>query len=252
MADNWSDYLWGSDDQRLRDLDEQQRQLDAAKQSPDWQALRRMAYKGVPDVDFDPRQAMYRVPTPDGGAVGDTLHPRRSSDAAEDGAAAMDYALQMGTRLRDTGIRAAQELSKGNYADSLGLAARAVPAAFYPPAAAGTYGAEDDWREHARKIGVPEASIMAIDWGTDPEMWLTAPVSGPAAFVVPALPFAAAKAVRSAGRVDDVIGALGRGAGRLRYGPGAQTELVDQYGEVIRRLRNSPSAQPMRLEYVRP
>ena len=245
MADTWGDYLWGSGEQRLADLERQRQQFDAAKASPQFQALRRLAHTGA-DVDFDPRQALLDVPTPDGGMVRDTLHPSRTSDAAADEYAAIRYVTEMGSRPRDTLIRAAQEATAGNAGNALSLVARAPAATLYPPAAAGIPGAPDDWREHARRQGVPEASITAIDFGTDPEMWLTAPVSGPAAFVLPAIPFAAARAAgRMGSRADDVLRAIGRQADQLRYGAGAKTDLIDSSGEVIRRLRNSP-------EYARP
>lgn len=211
MADTWSEYLFGSPERRQADIEYQQRQFDAARSSPEYQALRRMAYKG--DPDFDPRIDMMHVPTPDGGAVLDTLYPRRSSQAFDDEKAAYDYAMQMGMRLRDTALRGAQELVAGNPLKAAGYGMRAPLAALYPPAASGTPGSPDDWRENARRQGVSEGYIQAFDIGTDPETWVTAPVRGPMAFVVPALPMAAA---RAAGRVD-------------------------RYGDVIRRLR---SAQP--------
>ncbi len=39
-----------------------------------------------------------------------------------------------------------------------------------------------------------------------------------------------------------------RGVERMRYGTGARTDLIDQAGDVIRRLRNSPQ---VRVEYAR-
>ncbi len=47
--------------------------------------------------------------------------------------------------------------------------------------------------------------------------------------------------------LDAVGNPLMRGVDRMRYGSGARTDLVDQAGEAIRRLRNSPAP---RLQYA--
>lgn len=36
----------------------------------------------------------------------------------------------------------------------------------------------------------------------------------------------------------------------MRYGKGVRADLVDEYGDMIRRLRNAPSKEPLRLEYA--
>lgn len=252
MADSWLDYFEGSPDQRLADLEYQRAQIAAAKKSPEYKSMRRMVMRDTGDYDVDPREGMWAFPTPDSMQIRDQMEPRRTSDLGEDMAYGADYALAMGQRMRDTGLRGVQELSQGNPLKALELGARAIPSAVIPALAAGTPGSPDDWRERARKDGVSEASIMAFDYGTDPEMWLTAPVSGPATFVVPALPFAAAKmAGRVGSRADDVLRALGRSMDAARYGAGARADLVDGAGDVIRRLRNAPRAERMRIEYVR-
>lgn len=250
MADTWYEYLQGSPAQRLADLEYQRKQYDAAMQSPMARALRRLSVNG--DTAYDPRAMLAELPTPDGGTVADTLYPRRSSDAAQHEGAAINYATQMGMRFRDTALRGAQELAAGSPLKAAELAARAPLAAFYPPAASGTPDSPDDWRPRAKASGVSSGHILAFDWLTDPEMWVTAPVSGPAAFVVPALPFAAAKvAGRATSRADDALRAIGRNVDQLRYGSGARTDLVDPDGEIIRRLRNSPQPQRLGIEYAR-
>lgn len=241
MADNWYEYAQGSPEQRLADLEYQRKQLDAAKRSPEYQMLRRLSRSDQADLDYDPREAMMMVATPDRGIVADNLYPRRTSDGAEDVEGAVDYVTMMGTRLRDTALRSAQEAAAGNYGDAAMLALRAPLAAGYPPAAAGTPDSPDDWRAQARKNGLSETQIAMFDWGTDPEMWISAPIAGPAAYAVPALPFAAARlGRRMAPQADDALRAVGRAFDTAMHGPGARTELIDEAGEAIRRLKNSP------------
>lgn len=252
MADTWQEYFEGSPEQRLADLEYQRAQIEAAKNSPKYKQMRRLVMQDTGDYDFDPREGLWSFPTPDGLQVRDQFEPRRTTDFGDDMAYGANYALAMGQRMRDTGLRGVQELSAGNPLKALELGARAVPSAVFPSLASGTPGSPDDWRERARKNGVSEASIMAFDFGTDPEMWLAAPVAGPAAFVVPALPFAAAKtAGRIGSRADDILRSMGRSLDSARYGAGARADLVDEAGDVIRRLRNAPRAEQMRIEYVR-
>lgn len=231
MAD-FMDWLQGSSERRLQDLEAQKRQYDKITGTPDYRALRAM--RDEPIGDIDPRSVRMSM-------VMDQLTPMRSSDAADSEVAALDYAFNMGVRPRDTAIRAAQELSQGNHGTAAGLAASALPSMLIPSMAAGTRGAPDDWRESARKAGVSEGNIALIDYGTDPEMYVAAPLKGPAAFLAPALPMAVARGAM--GRADDVLRAIER----ARYGQGASTYLVDPAGEVIRRLRNSPPSMPLAL-----
>lgn len=244
MAESFYDYLQGSPEQRLADLEYQRKQLEAAKQSPEYRVMRRLSRSDQVDLPYDPREAMLDVATPDRGKVADNLYPRRTSDAAEDMDGAVDYVSMMGSRLRDTAIRSAQEAAAGNYGNAGSLALRAPLAAVYPPAAAGTPDSPDDWRVAARKAGIPESHITMVDWGTDPEMWVSAPIAGPAAFVVPALPIAAARlGRRMAPHADDALRAVGKAFDTAMHGPGARTELIDEAGEAIRRLKNSPGME---------
>lgn len=237
MADTLYEYFAGSPEQRAEDMAYQQRQFDAAMSSPRGRALRGLAYTGAGELDYDPRQAMLDLETPDGGAVRDTLHPRVSTDAVIHGEAAINYAMAMGQRARDTALRGVQEAVAGNPRAAAGYAAKALPSALYPPLAAGTPGSPDDWRENARRNGVPAAHILMFDYATDPESWITAPVGGPAAFVLPAIPMRLAGAARKASRIDDALGAM-------RYGRGIRAELVDRHGETIRRLRSATRSPP--------
>jgi hypothetical protein len=240
------DWLQGSPEQRLSDLDAQQVEWAKKTSSPAYRALRARhdtpIYDPAIGITVDPRRERMNM-------VADELYPRRTSDALQAEGNAYDYAMLMGQRMRDTALRGVQEGTKGNYLKSLELVARSPVAAVYPPASAGTYGAPDDWREQARKDGVSEAAIMAFDYGTDPEMWVTAPVRGPLAFVVPALPMAAARSAARTG--DDALRLIGNAADAARYGRGAPTHLVDEAGDVIRRLRNSPQSTQLRIEYAR-
>jgi hypothetical protein len=140
MADSWYDYLQGSPEQRLADLEKQRAQHDAMSADPRWAML-------------SPRQKMM--------AAGDTLAPTRTSDAASDLGTAAEYVLDAGVRPRDTAIRAAQELYAGNPMRAAGLAAAAIPSAVFPELAAGKPGSEDDWRKH----GNPAVSF-ALDMAT--------------------------------------------------------------------------------------
>lgn len=247
MADSWYEWLQGSPESEARDQAIQRAEWERTKASPVYRALRGMQDTAIYDeargTTYDPRELRMNM-------ASNSFYPRMGTEAWDDESAALDYAASMGQRLRDTGLRSVQEAVKGNLGAAASLAARAPAAAFYPPASAGTPGSEDDWRPVARKGGVPEASIVAFDWMTDPEMYMAAPVSGPAAFIVPAVPFAAAKiGARGLSRADDVIRAVGRAADTAAYGRGAPTSLVDDAGDVIRRLRNSPEATRLRIEY---
>lgn len=245
MADSWYEWMQGSPESEARDKAIQKAEWEKTKGSKLYRALRGADeyYDPQNGTSYDPRAMRMNM------AI-DAFYPRMGTEAWDDEKAALDYVGAMGQRARDTALRAAQEAYQGNYGEAGSLAARAVPAALYPPAAAGTPGAPDDWRAKARANGVPESQILAFDYGTDPEMWMSAPVSGPAAFIVPAIPFAAAKAgARGLGRADKIIRSVGRAADQAAYGRGVKTALVDEAGEVIRRLRNSPEAPRLRLEY---
>ena len=239
MSDTWYDYLHGTPEQQAADAVYQRQQYEAARNSPAFQYLRRQAYSGE-DRGYDPRAAMYSLETPDGGVLADTLYPRRTSDAAEDAEYAADYFLEAGKRPRDTAVIGTERLSAGDPLAAAGYYARALPSIFYPPAAAGTPGSPDDWREKARRQGVSEINIMAFDELTDPENWVTAPFKGPLAFVPLGVQMKSLGALRGLTRADDVMDAM-------RYGRGIRTELIDRHGDVIRRLQSSRPAQRMGL-----
>ena len=221
MADSWADYIQGSPDQRMQDLAAQQAEFDRIKASPRWQRARRAAYTGYDDGLVDPRAYMMEMQA-------DQLYPTRSSDAANDMAYAANYAIDFAERPRDTVFRAVQEASKGNYAGAGGLLARAPLSPFMPSMAAGTAGSEDDWR----KFTGP-AQSMAIGALTDPLNYAGLGIK---------------PLVRNA---PDILQALRRAQSTARYGAGSPTFLVDDAGEVIRRLRNSPEAPQLRIEYAR-
>lgn len=245
MADSWYEWAQGSPESEARDQAIQRAEWEKAKASKLYQALRGMDeyYDPQNGTSYDPRAMRMNM-------TASAFYPRMGTEAWDAEKAAIDYALSMGQRLRDTGLRSAQEAVKGNFGEAASLAARAPAAAFYPPASAGTPGSKDDWRPVARKNGIPEAHITAFDWLTDPEMYVSAPLSGPASFIVPALPFAAAKVgAKGLSKADDLLRAVGRAADTAAYGRGVPTSLVDDAGDAIRRLRNSPEAPRLRIEY---
>lgn len=247
MADSWYEWLQGSPESEARDQAIQRAEWERTKASPVYRALRGMHDTPIYDrsrgTTYDPREMRMNM-------AANSFYPRMGTEAWDDENAAIDYVSNMGARVRDTGLRAVQEAYQGNYSDAASLAARALPSALYPPASSGTAGSADDWRPVARKNGVPESSILAFDIATNPETYINAPVRGPMAMVVPGLPFAAAKlGVSGASKADDIMRAVGRAADQAAYGKGVTTQLVDDAGEVIRRLRNSPDAPRLRIEY---
>jgi hypothetical protein len=247
MADSWYEWLQGSPESEARDQAIQRAEWEKTKSLPMYKALRGMHDTAIYDeargTTYDPRELRMNM-------AANSFYPRMGTEAWDDEKAGIDYAFAMGQRVRDTALRAAQEAYQGNFEDAASLAARAPAAALYPPAASGTPGSEDDWRPVARENGVPEPHILGFDLLTDPETYLTAPVAGPMGFVAPAIPMAAAKlGARGLSKADDVLRAVGRAADQAAYGKGATTQLVDDAGEVIRRLRNSPKAPRLRIEY---
>jgi hypothetical protein len=136
------------------------------------------------------------------------------------------YPTEVGSRPRDTLIRANQELTKGNYGAAIGLATAAPASIVAPALAAGRPGDADDWREQARALGIPESHIMGIDIGTDPTTYVG---------------FGAAKAVpRVLSKADDLLRVLRKYGSQARYGRGVPTYLEDAAGQVLMRTRNSP------------
>lgn len=221
MADSWAEYIQGAPDQRMQDLAAQQAEFDRIKASPRWQRARRAAYTGYDDGMVDPRAYMMEMQA-------DQLYPTRSSDAADDMAYAANYALDFGSRPRDTMFRAMQEASKGNYEGAAGMVAQAPLSPVMPSMASGTSGSKDDWRQHTGP-----AQGLAIDMLTDPMNYASLGLK---------------PLIRNA---PDILQALRRAQSTARYGAGAPTFLVDDAGEVIRRLRNSPEAPQLRIEYAR-
>lgn len=97
----------------------------------------------------------------------------------------------------------------------------AIPGAFYPPAGYPIEPARDRMYEALGPIGG-----TAID------------------YVMPG-PMEATKALRP------LLAPFGQAMDLARYGAGARADLVDEAGDAIRRLRNSPRVAPLRIEYVR-
>jgi hypothetical protein len=139
---------------------------------------------------------------------------------------AVMYPGGIGSRPRDTLIRAAQEMAAGNYGSAISHAASAPLSVVAPAFAAGRDGDPDDWRAKARELAVPESHIMAIDYGTDPTTYMAMG--------------AARAAPRVLSRADDVLRSLRQYGSQMRYGQGVPTYLEDAAGNVIMRSRNSP------------
>lgn len=236
MADTWMDWLQGSPERRAADLETQRREYEKITSSPDYQWLtaKRDEPIYVQGMPVDPREVRMN-------AVADTLYPRRSSDAFDAEEQAANYVFDYGGRMRDTAFAASGAASDGEYLDAARLAIQAPFAGAIPPMSAGGRGQERDWRAAAKDNGVGAGAIMATEYLTDPEFYVTAPVSGMKSLVYPGLLMRqGGTVVRS---VDDALRLLER----ARYGQGSATHLVDDAGEVIRRLRNSPPATRMAL-----
>lgn len=216
MADSWYEYVYGGPDQRAQEWRRNQRQYDEITSSPLYRELRYMEPFELNGREVDPRQMRMHM-------VMDTLVPGTKSDAVDHMNYAWKYGMDFGSRPRDTAFRAAQEVAKGNYGDAIGKTLAIPITPFVPSMASGAWDSEDDWRQHAGP-----AQAMAIDVLTDPLTYGTLGIK-PALRALPG---------------------LARRAGALRYGRGAQTFLVDEAGDVIRQLRRSPRAQPMRIEYA--
>lgn len=202
MADSWYEYLQGSPEQRLADLEKQQAKFNAMRSNPQWDQL-------------TPRQRMM--------ASANELYPTRTSEASEDIGAvagkvgsAADYVLNIGTRPRDTAVRAFQEAMAGEPVKAAGLAAAVIPSTVLPGMAAGTEGAPDDWRQH----GNSGVTFMA-DMATDPLNYVGIGLLGRAARGVMSKADDAANAIRSMRYsadltnlppwvADDIAGALPR------------------------------------------
>lgn len=253
MADTWGQYFGGTEEQREADSRRRQAEYDETVSSNAYRLLRRLGDRKVPgewvarnpNRDYDAREMRMAM-------VLDTMNPSPRTDFRRDMGAAAERAgdslgtaysaiFETGMRPRDTLIKAAQawndynalatERGGGQYDqevnskfyEAMSLLGRAPLSVVYPPAAAGTPGAPDDWRPQAKQLGISDASTAMIDFGMDPETWLPIPI-----------PFlAAGRAMRYA---KPALGAM-------RYGRGVPTHLVDEAGDVIRRLRNSPSVQ---------
>lgn len=219
MADTWTQYFGGTDEQLDADRLRRQREYEELTRNATYQAMGRMGDDPVKFRDgryYDPREVRMAM-------AADTLYPSPNTDFTDDvsyaGGKAWDglstaysAAFEAGMRPRDTLIKAAQAYNAGDGWKAAELAARSPLAALYPPAAAGTPGSPDDWREDARQLGMGEGNILAVDLLTDPETYLPIPI-----------PFMAA-------------GKIGRAVKpALRYG--SKARLFDEAGEAVRQLR---------------
>jgi len=151
MADNFYEYWQGSPAQQIADLEAQRASWEKNK-GPYWDYM-------------TPEQRM--------AVQQNNLYPTRTSDAASDAYNAGLYVMDMTSRPRDTLIRSAQELGKGNYGQAGGLALRALPSAVVPGLAAGTMDSPDDWRKHVRP-----GTAMAFDALTDPGTYMGIGMAG--------------------------------------------------------------------------
>lgn len=229
MADSWDVYFRGTPEQRDDARAERTRVLQNLPNQPIDRVLKAVedAQRQVkPDwPPYDPRTDRMRLLT----AASEM--PPIDTEFKQDRAYVWNNAVspaysavfETGMRPRDTLIRAGQEAVAGHPWEAAKLVARAPASMVYFPAAAGTPGSPDDWREDARNAGMSEAAVMALDIGTDPETYMLTPIP----FRVAGAAFRGAKPMAAA----------------MRYGKGIPTHLVDEAGQVIRQLRSS---QPIR------
>jgi hypothetical protein len=232
MADTWGEWLGGSPEQRLADLEAQRREFDATRATPLYQALYKRADRPVdtPMHSYDPREMRMAM-------VQSQLAPRRTSDASNAVAAAVDYGLDFGGRMRDTAFTAAAAASQGDGMRAARLTALAPLAGLLPSMGAGMRGQPDDWREIAKQNGVSPDMVLFYDAATDPENWITSPLKAPLNMIVPGVGM---RMAGMAGRYgDDLAKAAGRVVDMARYGSGSPAYLMDEAGEVIRRLRSA-------------
>jgi hypothetical protein len=220
MADSWGDYLFGSEAQREQAREQQRAEYERVKGLADYQQLQALARRGEQLGDWgnvDPRALMMNMQA-------DALYPSAVTPDAVGGAGqALDYVLNVGGRPRDTAFRAMQEAAKGNFQGSAALAGQALASPLVPSAAAGGYGAEDDWRQHAS----PGMGFF-LDVATDPTTYMTL-------------------GIRPAARVGyRGLQGLMQAADAARYGKGIPTYLETASGQVIRRLPNSSPAERIR------
>ena len=239
MAQTWEEYFGGTPQQAAADAVSREQDFRRVAASPAFRELRGMEpwYDQELGRTVDPREVRMAM-------MVDTLpqHRMKTTDAGRDAVAAINYGLAAGQRARDTALRGVQELAQGNAMQAAALAARSPVSVFYPPAAAGTPGSPDDWRPRAVAAGVPESHVLAFDFVTDPETWITAPVRGPLALAVPALQYRALRATANSDAALRAIQAGRKTVDRMRYGAGIPTFLEDAAGNVIRRVPNSQPA----------
>ena len=151
MADNFYEYWQGSPEQQMADLEAQRVSFEKNK-GPYWDYM-------TPEMRMAVQQ--------------NNLYPTRTSDAASDAYNAGLYVMDMTSRPRDTLIRSAQELGKGNYGQAGGLALRALPSAVMPQLAAGAMDSPDDWRKYATP-----GTAMTLDVLTDPGTYMGIGMAG--------------------------------------------------------------------------
>lgn len=220
MADNWGDYLFGSEDQRGQARERQRVAYEKARQSPDYQQLRRYAHRGEQLGEWgelDPRAAMMYL------AADGLSPPAVTPGVYQDAWTAADYAWNAGARPRDTMFRAIQEAAKGNFEGSASLAGDAVVSPVVPSMASGTEGQEDDWRQY-----VSPGMGMFLDVATDPTTYMT----------IGARPLARAGYRGLRGLLN--------AADTARYGKGIPAYLETASGQMIRRLPNGDPAERIR------
>lgn len=244
MADNWSEYWYGTPEEISEARNRRMAELEALPGTTGERFLRayplpidqrpgrtidvpmadggtrRRGVEANPWPPFDPRGPRVAALESLVDTGVESQGVRDSQYAAGQAGKALGQAysavFETSMRPRDTLIKAAQAYNAGEGWKTAELLARAPVSMMYPPAAAGTPGAPDDWRADARRLGISEGNILAIDLGTDPETYLPVPI-----------PFmAAGKAMRTAGP-------LMRAA---RYG-GRAARLMDDAGDAVRAAR---------------
>lgn len=89
--------------------------------------------------------------------------------------------------------------------------------------------------------GLAPANRLIAEVAMDPTSWVgVGALKGGTGAMVKAADSAAANAMSRMSNAVDT----------MRYGKGVRADLVDEYGDMIRRLRNAPRQEPLRLEYA--
>lgn len=286
MSSSWDDFWHGTPevqaqnlhewDQAMRRVGEASKNLQAIDYLGPSESIRRI-HPGLSARDVRYIEAAAADPS-DLRGLGFLVYPREHSKgrvqsvmegegwrheptpAYRGAASGLDYMFNAGVRARDSVFAGIADMHGGDVMSGLGRMALAAPSIHFPQLASGRPGSDTDWRQHWRAGGGSALGELMLELGTDPEMYVNAPLKGPAKFIPLGLHahslMAAAKGAR---RMDAAIDAMRFGnrtegvMDALRAGRrGIRTELVDPSGETLRRLINAERIPRRGLPYAQP